>query len=49
MKMLIKQLNTCLQMETRRFFVVAYKHVTKCVENVKNDIYTRDNPSSGIE
>ena len=35
-KTLIKQLNTCLQMETRKDpYIVAYEHVTMRVANVK--------------
>ena len=33
----------------RRSLVVSYEHVTKCVANVENDIYTPGNPSSRIE
>ena len=29
--------------------VVEYEHVTKCVANVKNDIYMLDNPSLRTE
>ena len=33
----------------RRFLIVAYEHVIKCVANTKKAIYRRDNPSSRIE
>ena len=33
----------------RKFLVVAYEHVTKCVANVKNDTYMPDNPSLRTE